>query len=105
VARAALCIWIILGITFSASVATVFELHTFTNPLIRFSLYIVSGFVSIRGRVPGFISLRILGVSCAASSLVNAGLNWFLLFARSIERFEFHPTLKAPASFSSLLLV
>jgi len=38
VARAALCIWDYLGITFSASVATVIELHTFTNPLIRFSL-------------------------------------------------------------------
>jgi hypothetical protein len=94
VARAALCIWDYLGSIFSASVATVIELHTFTNPLIRFSLSyrLRPRFNSRTGSWLHFLEDFRRQLCCFFVG--QGGTELVSVFARSIDRFEFHPTLR-----------
>jgi len=98
VARAALCIWHHTRqhlICHASSVATLFALQTLTNPLITFSLSPgFSDFVSSWGRVPDFIFLRILRRQLGCFFVGQCWTELVSTFARSIERYDFHPILK-----------
>jgi hypothetical protein len=104
VARATLCIWVQFGqhVFCQAFISrdTLRAAHS-----LEFLGHIISAFVSIWGRVPDFLFLQriFFGVSCAASSSVNAGL--VSDFTRSSEQYDFHPILKLRPLLSTFLPV